>query len=348
MSGFVQTVAGRIDPDALGKTMAHEHLLLDCSCYWEPEPDEASQRDFIHKPVSPEIMHKLYYNAYQNRDNTVFLDVGLAIEEAGYLRRAGGDTIVDVTPVGIGRDPSALLEISHATGLNIVMGCGYYVQKSHPPRVRDMTKNQIADEIIKEFHEGITYNRIKPGIIGEVGTSGINCAEGIKVLRGAAIAQKETGLPVTIHPSFIDGGELLDILEEEGGDASRTVICHCDCTYDNPEYHDKLAKRGAYVEYDTFGYDGPMVGISSTNIKWLPRDIELIDAVKRQIDMGNLGNILLGQDIALRMLFVKYGGFGYGHIIRDLPVFMNNRGISNDEIDALLIGNPKRLLTIDK
>ena len=209
MSGWVQTVTGRIAPEQLGKTITHEHLLWDQSCYWKPEPMEPTKKRFVHKPVSSEMLHELYYSIHQNRDNTTQFDVELAIDEANYFKRAGGNTIVDVTSVGLGRDPSALAELSHMTGLNVVMGCGYYTLQSHPKRVNQMSKTQIADEIIREFYEGLGYQKIKPGIIGEIGVTSLDHDEEIKVLRGAAIAQKKRGchcpfilLPTPRMPGF--------------------------------------------------------------------------------------------------------------------------------------------------
>ena len=347
MNGWVQTVTGKISPEQLGKTITHEHLLWDQSCYWKPEPLEPAAKRFIHQSVSSEMMYKLYYNIHQNRDNTTQFDVNLAIDEADYFKRVGGNTIVDVTSQGLGRDPESLAEISRMTGLNIVMGCGYYTLPSHPPRLKEMSKTQIADEIIREFHEGFTYQKIKPGIIGEIGVTGINHEEEIKVLRGAAIAQRETGMPLSVHPDNEGaGGQILDIIEDEGGDLSRVVMCHCDMTHENTEYHDYMAKRGAFIEFDTFGYDNPVR--DGNVIIWLPRDIERIIAIKKQIDLGNLSQIIVSHDIAFKACLVKYGGFGYGHILRDLPVYMNDKGISDHDIDTILIDNPKRLLTIRK
>ena len=338
---YVQTVTGAVAPEQLGKTMTHDHLLWDQSCYWQVEPAEASQRDFVHMKVAPEMMHKLYYKQHQNRDNAVQTDVATAIEEAFRYKLAGGGAIVDVTPEGLGRDPDGLREISIATGLHIIMGCGFYIKPSHPKRIRDMTKEQIAGEIIREIRDGVGVNRIKPGIIGEIGVNSMDCAEEVNALRGAAITQRETGLALSVHPPIVEDGKVLDIIEEEGGDLSKVVMCHLDRSHEKPSYHDAIAKRGAFVEYDTFGYDFPV------GFFWMPRDVERIIGLKRQIDMGNLKSLVVSQDIAFKSCLVRHGGFGYAHILRDLPPFMLNKGITYDEMDAITIENPKRLLSIE-
>jgi phosphotriesterase-related protein len=74
----------------------------------------------------------ILYDAFGNLDNTMILDEQEAIDEVMLFRRAGGFTIVDTTTLGLGRDPLALRRISPATGLNISMGAGYYVEMSHP------------------------------------------------------------------------------------------------------------------------------------------------------------------------------------------------------------------------
>ena len=65
--------------------------------------------------------------------------------------RNGCSTVVDATPLGLGREPERLLEIAQRTGLNVVMGCGYYLEQTHPPSVGERTADQLAAELIAEF-----------------------------------------------------------------------------------------------------------------------------------------------------------------------------------------------------
>ena len=84
--------------------------------------------------------------------------------------------------------------------------------------------------------------------------------------------------------------ELLDILTEEGADPNRVIFSHQDFTAEHTEYHDSLAKRGAYVEFDTFGCEA--VAKIDEDV-WFPSDGERINMVKRQIEMGNVERILI-------------------------------------------------------
>jgi len=338
---MIQTVKGRIAPEQLGKTMTHEHFLWDQRCWWKGEPDELSLREFVHQEVKIENLGMLRYHAHQNLDNIVQLNVALAIEEASFFKMAGGSSIVDATSIGIGRAPEALLAISEMTGLNVIMGAGYYVSASHPAEIRNLDKFRIAEKIINEFNKGVKDTGIKPGIIGEIGVADVNNPEEVKVLQAAAIAHKEVGAPIFIHPPIFEtkGHEILDILESEGADPAKVVMCHCDPTLDKPEYHDSIAKRGAYIEYDQFGLE-----IMALEGFFLPRDIERIRAIQRQIVNGNLTKIVISQDVCFKTCLIKYGGWGYGHILRDIIPLMRKEGFTDNDLDAILIENPKRIL----
>lgn len=343
MGKTIQTVKGRIAPEQLGKTMTHEHFLWDQRCWWRGDPEDLSLREFVHQEVKMENLGMLRYHAHQNLDNIVQLDVALAIEEAKIFKMAGGSSIVDATSIGIGRDPEALLAISEMTGLNVIMGAGYYVAASHPAEIRNLDKVRIAGKIINEFNNGVKDTGIKPGIIGEIGVSDVADPGEIKVLQAAAIAQREVSAPIFIHPPIFEtkGHAILDILEKAGADPARIVMCHCDPTLDQPEYHDALAKRGAYIEYDQFGLE-----IFALEGRFLPSDTERIRAVKRQIDNGNLTKIVVSQDVCFKICLVKYGGFGYGHILRDILPLMKNAGIADADLETILVENPKKLLAV--
>ncbi|MFA6569077.1 MAG: hypothetical protein WCS96_12765 [Victivallales bacterium] len=344
MKKMIHTIKGLLPPEQLGKTMAHEHLLWDQTCYAKGEPDELSFREFIHQEVRMDNLGKIFYNAHLNLDNIKQYNVELAIEEAMHYKKAGGSTIVDCTSIGIGRDSQALLAISEATGLNVVMGAGYYLASSHPPELRNMNKSEIVDSMIREFTDGVKDTGLKPGIIGEIGVSSSSQEQEIVVLKAAAIAQKETGAPLFIHPPFKPSAhELLDLVEKEGGDITRVVICHCDPGLGKDDYHDSIAKRGAYVSCDQFGLEFPFALEHGTY--WLPRDIDRIRAMKKQIDLGNLNNMLISQDVSFKTSLIKYGGWGYAHILRDLARYMKEEGITEGDLNMILIENPKRALS---
>lgn len=340
MCKCVQTVKGPVSAETLGVTMTHEHLLWDQGCWWQGEPEDPALRDLAHRKLEMGILGQVYYHAHLNLDNIVQSDPALAAEEASIYKKSGGGTIIDVTSIGLKRDPQALLDISNATGLNIIMGSGYYISNSYPDEIRNLDKHEIAGMIMREFKEGADGTRIKPGAIGEIGISDLNNAEEIKMLQAASIAQKHLGVPLYIHPPLFEtaADKLMDVIEAEGADISKAVFCHCDTTLENAGYHDRIAKRGAFLEYDQFGLEFMTIeGI------FLPRDIDRIRAVKKQIDMGNLGRILISQDICFKTCLTRYGGWGYAHILRDIVPIMIRVGIPENIISKLLVENPREL-----
>jgi phosphotriesterase-related protein len=337
----IQTVRGLVAPELLGPTMTHEHLLWDQLCWWKGDPEELSLREFVHQPVCMENLGQIYYHAHLHLDNIRQYSVDLAISEAMHLKKAGGSALVDVTSRGLGRDPKALLAICAATGLHVIMGSGYYIAASHPPEMRDWPKEKIADQIVREFAEGVGDTGIRPGVIGEIGVSDLNNPQEVKALQAAAFAQRGTGAPLYIHPPIWEtrGLDILDIIEAQGADVTKVVLSHCDPTLDDYEYHDRIAKHGAFIEYDQFGIEF----VASEGF-FLPRDIDRIRAIRRQIDRGNLAQIIVSQDVSFKTCLVKYGGWGYGHILRDLVPFMKREGFTEKELHTILVENPRRLL----
>ncbi len=186
----IQTVKGSVDPDTLGRTMTHEHLLWDQRCWWPGEPEELSLRAIAHSEITIENLGQIYYHAHLHLDNIQQRSVGLAIDEAMHFRREDGHTLVDVTPIGVGRDPRVIRAVSEATGLHVIMGSGYYISTALSADLRKTEKEKIADTIVREFVEGVRDSGIKPGIIGEIGVSDIENAQELKMLKAAAIAQK--------------------------------------------------------------------------------------------------------------------------------------------------------------
>jgi phosphotriesterase-related protein len=337
-SGRVMTVRGAISAAALGVTLHHEHILNDCRCWWH-EPQEPERRHLATGPVRMEILGELRMDPFANLDNCALDDEPLAIAELGAVRAAGGATVIDPTCRGIGRDPKALRRISEATGLNVVMGSGYYLESSHPPAVAGMAAGDIADEIVAEALDGVDGVRI--GLIGEIGVSADFTAAERKSLRGAARAQARTRLPLMVHlPGWFRRGlEVLDLIEGEGGDPRHTVLCHMNPSFADPAYQEALAGRGAFLGYDMIGMD---FFYADQGVQ-CPSDDEVAAAIVRLVGNGFADRLLLSGDVFLKMMLARYGGFGYAHTLRHFVPRLRRHGLSEAETSALLIDNPRRL-----
>ncbi|MGV6872094.1 phosphotriesterase family protein [Pseudochelatococcus sp. B33] len=337
-SGFAMTVLGPVPVSQLGVTLTHEHILLDASKKWQP-PCDCSQLHFALQPVTQDILGQLRLNPVGNRDNCMLLDVDLAAEELMKFRELGGDTVVDATNVGVGRDPAALQRIARRTGLNIIMGSGFYLEASHPAYVRDATVDSLAEKIMYDVGGLSERPRVLAGIIGEMGVSPEFTPDEEKCLRAAARAAGRTRVPLSIHlPGWLRFGErVLDIVEEEGADPRHTILCHMNPSWDDVGYQHRLAARGAYLGYDMIGID---FFFAEKNAQ-APSDEQNAIAVRRLIDAGYLSRILLSHDVFLKMMLVRYGGFGYGHILRSFVPRLRLHGVTDKQLETILIDNPR-------
>jgi phosphotriesterase-related protein len=343
MHGRVQTVLGLVEPESLGVTLSHEHLILDGRKLFQ-EPEEISQKKLAYEPISLENLGWVRYNWTSHLHNRALLDEDVAIKEAGTHRRAGGKTIVEVTSVGLGRDPVALARISRATGLNIIMGSGYYLAITHPVDMDGKTEEQIAEEIVNDIVNGVNGTGIKAGLIGEIGCSCPWTENERKSVRAAAIAQKRTGAPLMIHPGRDKTAplEIVAVLKEIGADLTRTIMCHIDRTLFDWENLLAFAETGCCLEYDIFGNESSYYPLD--NIA-MPNDAQRMDWIARLISEGFGGQVLISHDICTKHRLTCYGGHGYHHIVENIVPRMANHGISDADTNTILIENPKRLFT---
>ena len=262
-------------------------------------------------------------------------EIPLAVQEINFFKAAGGSTVVDVTNRILGQNPEGLVTIAQQADLNIIMGCGWYREPFYDESVYLRTTNQIADEMVRDIEVGVDGTGIRAGIIGEIGADlyHVSPAEE-RVFRAAARAHKRTGLTITTHAVRSPVGlDQMDILEEEGVDPRRIVIGHCDF-YPHMDYHEAVARRGAYVEFDSIGRGF---------IEWeIQRRLEWI---KNLIDKGYLRQILLSHDVCLKSHLRAFGGQGYDYVLNGFVPRMLEAGISEEQIEIMMVTNPRAALT---
>ena len=345
-TGQVQTVLGPAEPSALGPTTMHEHLLLSLDCYLL-EPEEASARGLAAAPASMDALGDLPGRWRHHRPTMNLVDERAAAEEAMEWRLGGGGTIVDATSIGIARDPLALARISRATGLNIVMGAGYYVPVSHPPEMDGMTEDEITRRIIGDVAEGVGDTGIRSGIIGEIGCVSPPTDSVQRVLGAAARAQAETGAAVLVHPGHGQRApaQILDLLVRAGADPSRVVLGHLDARIADPAVLADLAAAGTYLEFDTFGIEHGGYAGDPTAIP-MPTDAGRIDMVGRLIELGHRDQVVIAHDVCHGWRHVRLGGTGYGHLLSGIVPRMRSRGFGEEDIEAVLVHNPARALAL--
>lgn len=337
----VMTVLGPIPLDRLGVTLMHEHILNDCSCWWRGhEPGFTSAiRDV---PISPDILSQLRHDPFANRHNCALDDEALAVQELMLFAAEGGATIVDPTCRGIGRNPQALTRIARKTGLNIVMGAGYYLHSSHPAYLSDMSERDITDELISEADHGVGPERTRIGLIGEIGVSADFTDAEKTVLRGAAVASAETGLPLMIHlPAWFRlAHDVLDLVAACGQPLDRVILCHMNPSGKDGSYQRSLADRGAFLEYDMIGMD---FWYADQGVQ-CPSDEDNAAAVTGLFRDGYGSQILLSQDVFIKMMLCAYGGNGYAHVQRHFLPRLLRHGLTESDLTLLMIDTPRRAL----
>jgi phosphotriesterase-related protein len=349
----VTTVQGRISADRLGVTTPHDHILIDLSNQYRDWP-EISKSALAKEKVGLANIGILRRNPHALVDNLIIDDVRVAEEELIEFKRAGGDTIVDLSNIGLGRDPIALKRISRATGVNVICGCAYYYHDTHPKDMGTKTVADIKAEIVTDLTVGISGTGIKAGVIGEIGISpDVIHPDEAKVLKAAAEAQVETGVGIQVHifPWTKNGAmplglEALDVLAAAGADLRKVSIGHADVAMGiNVDYCKEIARRGAYVEFDNFGHE---FYINKPDRTFVPgpfaTDVERICALKDLVDSGYVRKVLLATDICHKCLLHKYGGWGYDHILTNIVPMMLENGITEDQINVLMKENPQAFL----
>lgn len=307
----VQTVLGPIDPSELGFTLPHEHTQISL---WHIQ----NRWD--------------YWQLTRDRDGIV--------DELARFTSAGGRSLVDLTLPGVGRDPDWLTDLAEATGLHIVMGCGWYRTAYYPPEalIERRSVDALSDQLVAEIELGVGDTGIRPGIIGEIGTDKpwISPAEE-RVHRAAARAARRTGLAVTTHGVLSDVGQAqLQLFEEEGLDPARVIIGHAD-SYPVLQHYLDIIERGANLEFDFLGM--PWKAEQHGEDRTVDRLLELLER-------GHVDRILLSQDVCNDSQLKRLGGNGYTYLAETFLPRLRSAGVSDAHIEIMTIANPKRLLTI--
>ena len=339
LTGKSQTVRGLVDPDMLGATLMHEHLLWDIR-----SPTMRADSD-----QGPELClcnsWHINYGTKKSPGNLVFLDTDMATSEVAKMRRAGGRSVVELTVGGLKPDPLGLRKIAEATDTHIVMGCGHYVDEYQDAANRTRTVDDFASEMSEQIFAGAWGTDIRAGIIGEIGCQAPWTDLEKRVMAGAVIAQQATGAAINVHPGRHPDQpqEVATFVKAQGGVTSRLVISHIDRTIFDDVRLFRLADAGCVIELDLFGQEQSYY---SLDLKVdLPNDAERLRWIRRLIDRGHLDQIVISHDICYRSRLTCFGGHGYGHIFETVVPLMRRRGFTEAEIERITVGTPKRLLT---
>ena len=322
---LIPTAGGETSAEKLGRTLMHEHLVIG-------------------------------YPGWQSHTNvpraSAADELAICVDRIQELQSLGYSSMLDPCPNDLGRDVELAARVAQQTGFQIILATGLYKQSeggvpywhfrsSFGPQVDPM-----AELFIKELTEGIGDSGIRAGIIKVATGVGQITDYERTVLLAAAKASVATGAPITTHT---DQGSLGDqqqrILTEAGVPAHRIIIGHS-CGTDDHDYHMGLARGGSYLGFDRFGIDA------------LFPDEKRVASLAKMIRAGAGDRLVVshdsvwcwkGQPFPPGMLEnIGDDAFNPTFFERKIIPRLRDAGVSNDEIERLLVTNPRRFFEGEK
>ncbi len=336
--GKAQTVLGAIDPAELGATLMHEHLL------WDIRPPE--QRAWLDQGPEIDLCNcwSINFGTRKVPRNLRFTCEDTQTAELSDMRAAGGRTVVELSSGGLEPRPNGLVALSRQSGAHIVMGCGHYVDAYIPAANRSRSADSFASEMLDQVQVGAWNTDVRAGIIGEIGCQAPWTSLERTVMQGAVIAMQQTGAALNVHPGRHEDQpqEVADFLSTTGVPMDRVILSHIDRTIFDDDRLLRLADTGVVIEFDLFGKEQSYYHHSDID---MPNDAQRLRLIRKLIQHGHLDRVVISHDICYRTRLSRFGGHGYGHIFANVVPMMRRRGFSEPEIDRIIVGNPRRLLT---
>jgi phosphotriesterase-related protein len=331
----------------------------DTELWIKPEDVPKRFTHLFYEPVSIANLDEVKRAAGYSVDNGNNGSVAERVQELNAFKAAGGGTVVDVTAPGLGRDNHVhkLPLVSKISGVNIVAATGQYVEVTYPPRIKKQTAEQVAQDFIEEITEGIMGTGIKAGVIKTCLSPNQFSDADKKIIKAAAIAQKETGVPITTHtwgdrPGKWPGFKVIEMLQRNDVDPNKFYLSHIEWTENQEENWGvpiRAAAAGVYLSIDNFGKEFPYGSLDNTwddfGYMGCPTDIDRVKLIKRLIAEGYEDKIVVGHDSAYKVQKLAYGGPGLGHILNNVPTLFKQLAISQKYFKKIMVDNPRKLFS---
>ncbi len=305
----INSVLGSIDTNELGFTLMHEHVLVMSWSMRQAFPGWLDRDAFLQKAVSD-------------------------LRATG---KAGVATLVDVTPINLGRDIHLVREVAEKSGMQIIAATGFYWMDE--PFLMGWEADRLVEFMLPDIEKGIQGTDVKAGII-KCATDAPGVTEyNRKLLQAAARLHRATGVPITTHTSSAhrNGLDQQALLREEGVDLSRVVIGHCGDTEDL-DYLEKVLSAGSFLGMDRFGLD-----------ILLPTD-KRVAVVAELCRRGYADRMVLSQDASCHMDWFPAGALemfvpDYHHRFICFSVLpaLREQGVSEEQIRLMTVDNPRRI-----
>jgi phosphotriesterase-related protein len=307
---IIQSAIGPLDTANLGFTLMHEHVLVS----------DWNVRNNIRD----------WWGASREE---VLADAVARLKEA---KAAGVDTMVDLTPIDLGRDVQFIQEAAQQSGMQIIVATGIY---HHPPHfVQFWEVDDIVAKMVTDITESVVGTNVRCGII-KAATDEPGVTPGnLKTLQLAARLHRRTGVPISTHthPATHRGLEQQDVFEQEGVDLGRVVIGHSGDTTDLA-YLKRIIDRGSYIGMDRFGLDF-----------MLPFE-DRVSTIVSLCNDGLAGRIVLSHDASCKLDWVPQGfldqapNWNFLHVSKDVIPALKARGVSDADVEKMTVGNPREI-----
>ncbi|MFD8896131.1 MULTISPECIES: phosphotriesterase family protein [Streptomyces] len=260
----------------------------------------------------------------------------------------GGGTIVDSTGMFHGRDVRLYETLTRATGVHIVASTGqgpedmlggyFLTPQTNPPTPWPAEK--FADLFTKEVTEGMAVPRVErrgaAGLVATAATRTGMTATDESLFRGAARTALATGVPVSIRYGK-DALHDLDVVLDEKLPADRVVVGGLDrkdaVAAGTPL---EVARRGAYVALDHVG----------TQDEDHVTDAERIALVMELAEAGLTGRVLLSAGATGVAKGHPGNELPYSHVLSDFVPLLKDKGLGEDDVRRIVVGNPRDLLSV--
>ena len=320
--GGISSLRGYVKPSELGITLMHEHIV------WLTPGIRENWPEYFNEKACLEIAKK----------------------KLGEVASRGVRTIVDLTPPDAGRDVRLLKKIQDTTSINIILCTGMYWDIPLFWNFKDA--DEMAAAFIKDITKGIQGSQIKASIIklATDDSSGGLTDENEKCLRAGARAHRATGAPISTHTGpHVIGLEHQRIFREEGVDLSRVVIGHIGDTTDT-DFQKRLMDQGSTIGMDRFGLYGILPNGEKINFE------NRVDTVSKLCKEGYADRMVLSHDhwcwhdwdFAKVYPDYPWKDHKYTHIPDDVLPALKQRGVSEAQIEQMLVKNPRRIFENQK
>ena len=310
---IIQSATGPFDTADMGFTLMHEHVLVMWPPMYQQYP-ELFDREALMKDAVARLKDSL---------------------------AAGVKTMVDLTPIDLGRNPAFIREAAEKSGMQIIVPTGFYYQR--PFYFVGRPEADMTALMVRDITEGISTTGVRANVI-KCATEPALDATNERILRASARAHRQTGVRICTHTHAGNrtGLDQQRVFAEEGVDLSRIVIGHSDDS-DDIDYLDQIIQNGSYCGMDRIGLQRPR------------DDAQRAGMVAALVERGYADRITLSHDASCHIDFMPAEvvermrpTWNFGHISNVVIPMLRERGVSDEAIHQMTVGNPRHIFELNQ